>query len=315
MNIANHSVKVVGVFVLLCIFTVTGFGQDLYPTLGARSVGMGTVSTAVMRGAEALYWNPAAIAWDEGWSIAGSFTMSSPDTKEQFFAATYSPFEESVLGVGFHRQKKINVDGIAFGFILGYASTIVENQMALGITFQTFESQNGTNGFRLSLGMQYRPYKSLTFGTVVLSRHTYGDEANEIRVPFHAKTGFMYSPVRWIALAVDWELSRISSLKVGRIKEDGELVRMNYGIELTLPMEIFWSEGKEVIDIKFRGGTKSGITEAIIEGEYYHWKHPWDEGGLSIGCGVELKSISPKIALNIAVSESRSYIGGFSVRF
>lgn len=302
----------VSVVILLIVCGVVSVSscEDVYPAVDARSISMGSVVVAGVRGAGALYWNPACMVFEKNWNLIVNSGSSSTWGSEQFLGVTRSLLEYGVLGLGFHRKKFKNAEGDSVGIILGFASPVVENEMALGVTFQVFSSIEGVKGFRISMGFHYRPFEKFSFGTVAFSRSEYeGSTGNKVQLPFYARTGVMYSPNQWVSVGADVELSR-----KGKRRGPGELGRVSYGVEFDLPVGLIWSEGTKMIDIKVRAGTRSGFTE-LGNKFNFHWKRPWDEGGLNVGFEMKLKFLSPVVSFNYANDEKERNFVGLSVNF
>lgn len=277
---------------------------SLYPNPQSRYVGMGSAYVASIGGPAALLCNPAGLIGEHKYSIAFNIGNSS-DYNEQFIAGGFQLGSSWAIGLGVHRLSLESQDGDSVGLLAGVASELIEEELTVGGTVQGFINAHSVKGVRISLGMQYTPWAVMTIGTFVASRGVFENDAGtKIKIPYHAKTGVQLRPFSWISVNIDAELARKN-----KQREDGELVRVNYGFEWKIPIEMVSSALSEKIRLYARGGSRSGIVEAKEKGSFYTWKRPWEENGLSLGFGAAFSLFRNPTMIDVASDEySRLFI-------
>jgi len=276
----------------------------LYPTPEARYVGMGSAYVAAVHGPAAILCNPAGLIGGSKYSFALNLG-SQAGYSEQFIAGRIQVASKWSVGLGLHRLALKAQTGDSIGVFVGIASELIEKELAFGGVIQGFVNSQSVMGLRVAIGMQYTPHKIITLGTTIFSRGAYeNNEGAIVRIPFHAKSGIQLRPTSSLSINMDAELARKN-----KQREHGELVRVNYGVEWKLPIEMIHNDISDKFDIYLRAGSRSGITESLEKGAIYNWKRPWQENGLSFGFGMIVTIFQRQVFLDFASDEfERKYV-------
>ncbi len=137
---------------------------------GARATGMGGAFTAVADDATAVFWNPAGLAFMEGFSLTGMGTrlFAVDGLSESVVSLTYSRWAGSGVGAGWARTA---VEGV-YGedtFVVSAGRRLFAEGLALGGAFRVYRLSapgyeyyndpnfsDGAQDYALDVGLLYR---------------------------------------------------------------------------------------------------------------------------------------------------------------
>ena len=202
----------------------------------ARSSGMGEANVAIADDANAVFWNPAGLAFQSGMEFTASYAQWLPELTNDiwygFAAFKYSLGNLGTIGfnvVYFHLGEQMRMSPTGqeegkfsrneFAITASYGATVTENfALGFGIKFihlpsyNIFYSDEQVNKLAADLGILYKiPWlNNLSFGANLsnMGPKTNISKVNENPSPTHLKFGFAYRPINFhynkIILAFDF---------------------------------------------------------------------------------------------------------------
>jgi hypothetical protein len=164
------SVRRAIVAALLLILPAAAQGGFLAIEEGARATGMGGAFTAVADDATAVFWNPAGLAFMDGFKLTGMGTrlFSVDDLSENVVSLTYSGWEKTGIGAGWART---GVDEVydENTFVLSAGREVFRDGLSVGGTFRIYRLaapgyeyyndpnfNDGAQDYAFDLGFLYR---------------------------------------------------------------------------------------------------------------------------------------------------------------
>jgi hypothetical protein len=159
---------------LLALLPASAYGGFLAIEEGARATGMGGAFTAVADDATAVFWNPAGLAFMDGFKLTGmgSRIFSVDGLSENVVSITYSGWEKTGIGGGWART--------------GVEDVYNENTIVLSAGRQIFRE-----GF--SVGGTFRVYRLGAPGYEYYNDPNFSDGAQDYALDL----GFLYMRRKW----------------------------------------------------------------------------------------------------------------------
>lgn len=178
--------KKIIIFLIVILFTVSGFSQDsrvnskrgttaatfLSIGQGAKALSMGSAFVAISDDPSAIYWNPAGITKNQGFGVVVDHTSWFADINYNFLAMTYSLGDFGTIGASFTMSdidemmvrtvQNPDGDGRKFGvtdaaFSVAWALQITDN-FSIGFNpkyiYQGIWTMSAST-FALDLGVKY----------------------------------------------------------------------------------------------------------------------------------------------------------------
>jgi hypothetical protein len=294
--------------VLLALFYSTGVAQFntsvsgtgttaaafLEIGVGARAMGMGGAYTAISDGPTAMFYNPAAIVWMDGYQAEFMHNEWFVGTSHDWLGfVSPLPFFNSSLGISFtslnYGEQKVRTaerpegtgelyDALDFAVSLTYAAALTEN-FSLGLTGKYIQQQiwnmSGSTA-ALDLGVFYKPpVEGLSLG---MSITNFGseiglsgrdldttvdpdpDHENVDRVPATLKTDTYPLPILFRAgISYEFQMLEFTSvlLSTDLLHPTNTTESVNVGIELGFREVVFLRAGYENL---FESEAENGLT-------------------------------------------------------
>ncbi len=182
--------------------------------VGARAMAMGTAQTAAAEDATAAYWNPASLVTLHAYEASLMYSAGMKAERSfNFLSAAMRAKEIGVFGfswvnagiTGIRRYDASQnflgtMDVAQNAFQLSFGRTLTKG-VAVGLSAKYLHEDLAANtGYGVDAGVLVRPYDELQFGAMV--RDIAGNDGRD-PVPFEARLGFAYSPVKPITFAAD----------------------------------------------------------------------------------------------------------------
>ncbi len=154
----------------LLLLPAAAFGGFLAIEEGARATGMGGAFTAVADDATAVFWNPAGLAFTDGFKLTGMGTrlFAVDGLSENVVSLTYSGWERTGVGGGWART---GVDGVydENTFVLSAGRRLLRDGFSVGGTLRIYRLsapgyeyyndpnfEDGAQDYAFDLGALYR---------------------------------------------------------------------------------------------------------------------------------------------------------------
>lgn len=122
-------------------------GPWLLFSMGARASGMGGAQVTEAVGADRLYWNPALLGFQSGWSVTSMYFQPVPDLTddvELWYASTVGGWEE-VGGFG------LNYMYVSYGLSQGGVTTFAPWESSVGAGYGRAFSETFSAGLGLKI--------------------------------------------------------------------------------------------------------------------------------------------------------------------
>jgi hypothetical protein len=264
--------------------------------LGAKPAGMGGAYTAVARGAEAAYWNPAGMVGLDGWeTVLGHFSWYQ-DLNLEHAAVAYSANERTTVAaaityLNYGSIEGFDVDGNPTGEIAAYdwagalsvGYRLTEN-LALGITGkyinQRLDNVTGS-AFAADIGLRWQMEK-IAFAVAATNIGS--------GVKFESTTEDLPTTARIGVSAVPFSESFVASLEFEKKKYSRPVLRQ--GVELNFDGRYFLRTGYNFFLKQEEGSFGTGI---------------------SMGCGFLLNKVSLDYAYTVQDKYSNDDLHRFSL--
>ena len=155
---------------LLVLLPAAAHGGFLAIEEGARATGMGGAFTAVADDATAVFWNPAGLAFMEGFKLTGMGTrlFSVDGLSENVVSMTYSGWGKTGLGAGWARTGVEDVYD-ENTFVMSAGRKVFRDRFSVGGTFRIYRLaapgyeyyndpnfEDGAQDYAFDLGFMYR---------------------------------------------------------------------------------------------------------------------------------------------------------------
>ena len=232
--------------------------------IGARSAGMGGAYSAVSRGAEASYWNPAGLAGMEGGEIVLGHFSWYQDLNLEHGSAAFSLNDRTSLGLSiaylnYGTVAGYDVDGNPTGDLAAYdwsgalsIGAMVTDQISVGVTGkyinQRLDDVMGS-AFAADLGVRWQTDK---FAAALVARNIGSDmtfESASEKLPTELSLGLAAAPFTERLLAsIEFE-KKIYSTPVVR-----------QGFEVNFNHEYFLRTGYNVLTQNDGDGLQAGLS-------------------------------------------------------
>lgn len=232
--------------------------------IGARSAGMAGAYSAVSRGAEASYWNPAGLAGLEGGEIVLGHFSWYQDLNLEHGSAAFSLNDRTSMGLSiaylnYGTVAGYDVDGNPTGDLAAYdwsgalsVGAMVTDQISVGITGkyinQRLDEVTGS-AFAADLGVRLQ---TSHFAVAVVARNIGSDmtfESTREKLPTEVSVGIAAAPFTERLLA---------SLEVEKKIYSAPVVRQ--GIEVNFNHEYFLRTGYDVLTQNDGDGLQAGLS-------------------------------------------------------
>ncbi|MBN2008843.1 PorV/PorQ family protein [candidate division KSB1 bacterium] len=251
--------------------------------VGARAMGMGGAYTALASDGSALYWNPAGVGWSKRPQLfssvlsqtAGNWSGLDELSSQHYFFSVIVPVSKyGALAVGWKnfsiRDIEIRSDGSDWSstgnmfddqenaFYLTYAKSLIENQLAVGISLVyvqqkfTFDAAASADALGINIGMMYHVSDYVTVGIKV-------DDDMELKWKYGGSDTIPFKSRAGVAVHL-FNNSLILSSDAEQRREWP--FRLSGGAEYTLRPSLFLASTLvENSAIMLRAGIDNGFTE------------------------------------------------------